>query len=151
MEIQRGGKREGAGRKPIGRSKTLSLTLSEDTWNQIEQEKKDKKLSQSAVIRSLIEKPNTNQTDSELLKSVDGELMRELKKKAEEDEVPVSVLVQYALMHVLNNPDPYTIYEVEEDCYTPPVPTYDDIYADELRRIDELNRPSDPNPFNRND
>lgn len=139
--------------------KRLQVQIPEDMMKNVKHKAVDEgktmtelvQLALSKLLNARNEQTTTKTKDSELLKSVDGELMRELKKKAEEDEVPVSVLVQYALMHVLNNPDPYTIYEVEEDCYTPPVPTYDDIYADELRRIDELNRPSDPNPFNRND
>lgn len=139
--------------------KRLQVQIPEDMMKNVKHKAVDEgktmtelvQLALSKLLNASNEQTTTKTKDSELLKSVDGELMRELKKKAEEDEVPVPVLVQYALMHVLNNPDPYTIYEVEEDCYTPPVPTYDDIYADELRRIDELNRPSDPNPFNRND
>ncbi|NEW05972.1 hypothetical protein GK047_08120 [Paenibacillus sp. SYP-B3998] len=48
--MARGGKREGSGRKSIGRSKTVSLTLTEEEWFEIEQSHS----SISAYIRELI-------------------------------------------------------------------------------------------------
>ena len=55
MKTTHGGKRMGAGRKPIGISKTLSLTLDEETWEQIDQDKQEQNKSQSAILRSIIE------------------------------------------------------------------------------------------------
>ena len=40
---QHGGKREGAGRKPIGVTKRVALTLPEDVWGKIESDVKDQK------------------------------------------------------------------------------------------------------------
>lgn len=51
----RGGKREGAGRKATGITKKASITLSDDVWEQIEAEKAEKGLSQSAILREIIE------------------------------------------------------------------------------------------------
>ncbi|PAE27939.1 hypothetical protein CHI07_17020 [Paenibacillus sp. 7884-2] len=51
----RGGKRKGAGRKGLGITKKVSLTLTEEVWEKIEQEcKRGKK--QSQVLRDLIKK-----------------------------------------------------------------------------------------------
>lgn len=52
---QRGGKRKGAGRKGLGVTKKVSLTLSEEAWSEIEKLIEDGS-NQSKVIRSLIEK-----------------------------------------------------------------------------------------------
>lgn len=50
-----GGKREGAGRKPTGTTKKVSITLADETWEQIEQAKQDKNISQSSLFRTIIE------------------------------------------------------------------------------------------------
>lgn len=55
IKTTHGGKRMGAGRKPIGISKTLSLTLDEETWEQIDQDKQKQNKSQSAILREIIE------------------------------------------------------------------------------------------------
>lgn len=55
MKMTHGGKREGAGRRAIGISKTLSLTLDAETWEQVEQDKQEQNKSQSAILRSIIE------------------------------------------------------------------------------------------------
>lgn len=52
---QRGGKRIGAGRKGLGVTKKVSLTLSEEAWSEIEKLIEDGS-NQSKVLRSLIEK-----------------------------------------------------------------------------------------------
>jgi hypothetical protein len=48
--LARGGKREGSGRKPIGISKRVALTLTEDEWSIIEQSEQ----SISSFVRHLI-------------------------------------------------------------------------------------------------
>lgn len=65
----RGGKREGAGRKPTGITKKVSITLNEDTWEQIEQEKQEKDISQSAVLRSIIEERYKPVEDKEQIRA----------------------------------------------------------------------------------
>lgn len=51
----RGGLREGAGRKSTGVTKKVSLTLSEDIWQEIEQACADQNASRSQVFRNIIE------------------------------------------------------------------------------------------------
>ncbi|WP_256719107.1 hypothetical protein [Paenibacillus odorifer] len=51
----RGGLREGAGRKSTGVTKKVSLTLSEDIWQEIEQACADQNTSRSQVFRNIIE------------------------------------------------------------------------------------------------
>ncbi len=51
----RGGHREGAGRKSMGETKKISLTLTEDMWAKFEQHCADHQLSRSEAIRGLIE------------------------------------------------------------------------------------------------
>lgn len=51
----RGGLREGAGRKNIGVTKKVSLTLTDDVWGKIEKYCMDHKLSRSEVIRNIID------------------------------------------------------------------------------------------------
>lgn len=53
---RRGGKREGAGRKGFGITKKVSLTLSEETWAEIEKLCEKGNLKQSKVLRDIIEK-----------------------------------------------------------------------------------------------
>jgi Spy/CpxP family protein refolding chaperone len=55
LMFTRGGSREGAGRKGIGQTKKISLTLTEEAWQQIEElcEKSDS--SRSEVIRTIID------------------------------------------------------------------------------------------------
>lgn len=51
----RGGLREGAGRKSTGITKKVSLTLTEETWQEIEKACEDQKASRSQVFRDIIE------------------------------------------------------------------------------------------------
>ncbi|OMD43088.1 hypothetical protein [Paenibacillus odorifer] len=51
----RGGLREGAGRKSTGITKKVSLTLSEDVWQEIEQACEEQNASRSQVFRNIIE------------------------------------------------------------------------------------------------
>lgn len=53
--FSRGGLREGAGRKNIGVTKKVSLTLTDDIWELLEKRCADKKQSRSEVIRNIIE------------------------------------------------------------------------------------------------
>ncbi|MDF9840656.1 MULTISPECIES: CopG family transcriptional regulator [unclassified Paenibacillus] len=53
--FSRGGLREGSGRKSIGVTKKVSLTLTEEIWNKIEDHCTDNKLSRSEVIRNILE------------------------------------------------------------------------------------------------
>ncbi|KQX51371.1 MULTISPECIES: CopG family transcriptional regulator [unclassified Paenibacillus] len=53
--FSRGGLREGAGRKNIGLTKKVSLTLTDDIWERLEKDCADKKQSRSEVIRNIIE------------------------------------------------------------------------------------------------
>ena len=60
---QWGGKREGAGRPVLGTTKKVSLTLPLDIWNKIEETKENEGISQSAVLRSIVEDHYTTTTD----------------------------------------------------------------------------------------
>ncbi|MFC3747347.1 CopG family transcriptional regulator [Paenibacillus sp. GCM10012306] len=51
----RGGLREGAGRKGIGVTKKVSLTLTEELWGKLEQQCADDEVSRSELIRKMIE------------------------------------------------------------------------------------------------
>ncbi|WP_411501392.1 hypothetical protein [Bacillus thuringiensis] len=53
---QRGGKREGAGRKGFGETRKVSVTLTSETWTRIEELCERDNLAQSKVLRDLIEK-----------------------------------------------------------------------------------------------
>lgn len=53
---KRGGKREGAGRKGIGETRKVSLTLSPEMWSVIEEICEDENSSQSKVLRKMLEK-----------------------------------------------------------------------------------------------
>ncbi|PRA07546.1 hypothetical protein CQ043_09160 [Paenibacillus sp. MYb63] len=53
--FSRGGLREGSGRKSIGVTKKISLTLTEDMWGEIENHCTEHKLSRSEAIRNIIE------------------------------------------------------------------------------------------------
>lgn len=53
--FSRGGLREGAGRKSIGITKKVSLTLSEDMWERLEQDCSNNNRSRSEIIRNMIE------------------------------------------------------------------------------------------------
>lgn len=55
IQNKRGGKREGAGRKGFGITKKVSLTLSEETWTEIEKLCEKGNLKQSKVLRDIIE------------------------------------------------------------------------------------------------
>ncbi|AIQ16097.1 MULTISPECIES: ribbon-helix-helix domain-containing protein [Paenibacillus] len=50
----RGGLREGAGRKGIGCTKKVSLTLPEELWNKLEADCTATALSRSEMIRNII-------------------------------------------------------------------------------------------------
>jgi hypothetical protein len=50
-----GGKRDGAGRKATGITKKVSITLTGETWDKLDQEKQEKQINQSAILRSIIE------------------------------------------------------------------------------------------------
>lgn len=51
----KGGLREGAGRKSIGVTKKVSLTLTEEMWGQFEKHCSDLELSRSEAIRTMME------------------------------------------------------------------------------------------------
>lgn len=53
--FSKGGLREGAGRKNIGVTKKISLTLTEDMWDKIEKHCTDNNQSRSEAIRNMIE------------------------------------------------------------------------------------------------
>ena len=53
--FSRGGMREGAGRKNIGKTKKISLTLTDDLWEKLEKDCADNNQSRSEVIRKMIE------------------------------------------------------------------------------------------------
>lgn len=55
----RGGKREGAGRPAVGVTKKVSITLPEEVWEKIKIEKSEKSVSQSSLLRSIIEEHYT--------------------------------------------------------------------------------------------
>ncbi|MCU5519831.1 CopG family transcriptional regulator [Bacillus cereus] len=61
VQNNRGGKREGAGRKAIGETRKVSLTLPNELWSEIEFLCEYDGESQSKVIRKMLEKqiPNT--------------------------------------------------------------------------------------------
>ncbi|MDR6726304.1 hypothetical protein J2W91_004815 [Paenibacillus amylolyticus] len=52
----RGGLREGAGRKSIGVTKKVSITLAEEMWEKLEEQRVQDQLSRSEVLRNIIEK-----------------------------------------------------------------------------------------------
>lgn len=62
--FSRGGSREGAGRKAIGETKKISLTLSREVWNQLEQCCAAGNASRSEVIREMIEQYFARNDDS---------------------------------------------------------------------------------------
>lgn len=51
----RGGLREGSGRKGIGVTKKVSLTLTEELWDNIENYRKENNLSRSEALRHMVE------------------------------------------------------------------------------------------------
>jgi len=55
LMFTRGGSREGAGRKGIGQTKKISLTLSEEAWQKIEELCTKSDSSRSEVIREIID------------------------------------------------------------------------------------------------
>jgi|GEM_PF-1720955 len=55
MSFARGGAREGAGRKPIGETRKVSITLAPELWRRLERECEQQSRSRSEWLRSLIE------------------------------------------------------------------------------------------------
>lgn len=55
LMFTRGGPRDGAGRKGIGETKKVSLTLPGDTWMEIETRCKETGRSRSEVLREIID------------------------------------------------------------------------------------------------
>ncbi|NOU90519.1 hypothetical protein GC102_32985 [Paenibacillus sp. LMG 31460] len=55
MMFTRGGPREGAGRKGFGETRKVSLTLSKETWDEIENRCSILDCSRSEVLRNIIE------------------------------------------------------------------------------------------------
>lgn len=53
--FSRGGLREGAGRKNLGVTKKISLTLTEEMWEKIEKQCSENKQSRSEVIRNILD------------------------------------------------------------------------------------------------
>lgn len=53
--FSKGGSREGAGRKGFGITKKISLTLTEETWDNIERRCLEDNISRSEVIRGMID------------------------------------------------------------------------------------------------
>lgn len=53
--FSRGGLREGSGRKSIGVTKKVSLTLTEEMWEKLEDDCADNKISRSEAIRNILE------------------------------------------------------------------------------------------------
>lgn len=65
MEEQHGGKREGAGRPKTGITKSISLTLPDEVWGKVEEIKEEEGISQSALLRSIVENHfNPSQDDA---------------------------------------------------------------------------------------
>ncbi|MDQ0086612.1 macrodomain Ter protein organizer (MatP/YcbG family) [Paenibacillus anaericanus] len=58
----RGGKRKGAGRKPIGTTRKISLTLPQECWEEIDRYCHRGDYSVSEILRSIIE-DNLNNAD----------------------------------------------------------------------------------------
>lgn len=55
MMFPRGGPREGAGRKAIGETKKISLTLSKEAWQEIENQCSELDKSRSELLREILE------------------------------------------------------------------------------------------------
>ncbi|WP_029192896.1 hypothetical protein [Paenibacillus harenae] len=55
MMFTRGGPREGAGRKAIGETKKVSLTLTKETWDELENRCSTLHCSKSELLRGMIE------------------------------------------------------------------------------------------------
>ncbi|MFF2889420.1 CopG family transcriptional regulator [Paenibacillus sp. NPDC057967] len=55
FSFTRGGLREGAGRKAIGMTKKVSVTLPQVLWDRLENEQEAKRLSRSELMRDIIE------------------------------------------------------------------------------------------------
>ncbi|WP_141501839.1 ribbon-helix-helix domain-containing protein [Paenibacillus luteus] len=55
MMFSRGGPRAGAGRKGIGETKKVSLTLTKEIWDELEKQCAASELSRSEAIRRIIE------------------------------------------------------------------------------------------------
>ncbi|WP_442601035.1 hypothetical protein [Paenibacillus sp. KN14-4R] len=61
----RGGPRDGAGRKAIGVTKKVSLTLPPEIWDELENRRNQLACSQSELLRRLIEASIQSETKSE--------------------------------------------------------------------------------------
>lgn len=55
MMFTRGGPREGAGRKGFGETKKVSLTLSKETWDELDNRCSSLQCSRSQLLREMIE------------------------------------------------------------------------------------------------
>lgn len=55
MMFTRGGPREGAGRKSIGKTKKVSLTLSQEIWDELDKRCSQQHCSRSELLRGMIE------------------------------------------------------------------------------------------------
>lgn len=60
--FSRGGLREGAGRKGIGVTKKVSLTLSDDMWEKLEKQCSDHKVSKSELLREILNDYYSNES-----------------------------------------------------------------------------------------
>ncbi|MCC2684232.1 MAG: hypothetical protein K0R75_1131 [Paenibacillaceae bacterium] len=65
MMFVRGGPRDGAGRKGIGVTKKLSLTLPQETWDQLEALGAQKNCSRSELLRTIVEAFLSESTERE--------------------------------------------------------------------------------------
>ncbi|REK77158.1 CopG family transcriptional regulator [Paenibacillus paeoniae] len=55
FSFTRGGLREGAGRKAIGVTKKVSVTLPQELWDRLENDREENRLSRSEMMRLIIE------------------------------------------------------------------------------------------------
>jgi hypothetical protein len=66
--FSKGGPRKGAGRKGIGVTKKMSLTLSEELWGKLEQHSEIVQQSRSELVRTIIERFFTMELGNEEIK-----------------------------------------------------------------------------------
>ncbi|WP_426446400.1 CopG family transcriptional regulator [Paenibacillus sp. S-38] len=55
MRFIRGGPRRGAGRKGIGETRKVSLTLTSEAWEELDRRCRERGVSRSELLRSMIE------------------------------------------------------------------------------------------------